>query len=203
MPGERVNMSLKINLHFLLWNFGLAKAETQTTDAERDCIAKHAAGKRCLAEIGVWHGVTTCRIRKAMSPAATLFAVDPFSKGKLGFSVQRMIAQREVGRVPNGTVVFLRMKGDEAASGLAGKCKVDFVFIDGDHSYEGLQSDWNGWAKLISVGGVIALHDSRSTPTRAIDDGGSVIFTHEVILNDPQFEVLETVDSLTVLKRKQ
>jgi len=190
------------NLHFFLWSLGLAPPETQTTEAERDCIERHASGKSSLAEIGVWHGVTTCRIRRAMSPEGTLFAVDPFPRSKLGFSKQMIIAQREVGKVSNGRVVWLRMSGMEAASSLLGIQSVDFAFIHGDHSFQGLEADWNGWTKLLSQGGVIALHDSRSTPDRPIEGAGSVRFTREIILDDPGFEVIEEVDSLTVLRHR-
>jgi hypothetical protein len=30
---------------------------------------------------------------------------------------------------------------------------VDFVFIDGDHSYDGLRADWLGWSMLVMPGG--------------------------------------------------
>jgi hypothetical protein len=48
---------------------------------------------------------------------------------------------------------------------------------------------------------VVALHDSRPTPSRPIDDAGSVRFTRDVILADPRYEVADLVDSLTILRR--
>src|ERR1700722_10267293 len=101
--------------HFLKWQVGLARAETQTTKAERDCLAVHAAGKCCLVEIGVWHGVTTGRLRAAMAPDGVLYAVDPYPVGQLGVSFQMWIARREVGRVSNGRIEWRRMTGAEAA----------------------------------------------------------------------------------------
>ncbi len=190
--------------HLGLWWLGWAKAEAQTTEAERDCMARHANGKKKLAEIGVWHGVTTCRLRRAMAPEGILVAVDPYPLGKLGFSAQRIIAHREVSRVSGGTVNWLRTTGSDAALELSrtNSPTFDFVFVDGDHSYEGLQADWEGWAKLIAPGGIIALHDSRSSPSRQIpDDVGSVHFTRDVIERDSRFQVIETIDSLTVLQR--
>jgi predicted O-methyltransferase YrrM len=78
---------------------------------------------------------------------------------------------------------------------------VDFVFIDGDHSEHGLLADWQAWSPLVEPGGIVALHDSRSTLERPIDDAGSVKVTKEVILRDSRFSVVDTVDSLTVLRR--
>jgi predicted O-methyltransferase YrrM len=193
---------MKVLSHFVLWRLGLAGAETQTTHAERDCLVRHASGRKRLAEIGVWHGVTTCRLRQAMAPDATLFAIDPYPRGRLGFSMQLVIAHREVFRTSNGSVQWVRKTGAAAAKALSGAKTFDFVFIDADHTYEGLQADWTGWSPLLEIAGVIALHDSRSTQQRPIDDAGSVGFTREVVLKDQRFEVIDTVDSLTVLRRK-
>jgi predicted O-methyltransferase YrrM len=190
---------VKVLTHYVAWAVGLASADTQTTPAERDCLARHARGRRRLVEIGVWHGVTTKRLRAAMHPDGVLTAVDPFPEGRLGFSVQQRIAQREVGAVPNGRVTWSRTTGADAARAHA---LVDFVFIDGDHSEEGLLADWHAWSPLIEPGGIVSLHDSRSTPDRPIDDAGSVKVTNEVILRDARFDVIDTVDSLTVLRRR-
>ena len=41
---------------------------------------------------------------------------------------------------------------------VAGK-KLDFLFIDGDHSYVGVRKDFEMYSSLVRKGGVIALHD--------------------------------------------
>lgn len=35
----------------------------------------------------------------------------------------------------------------------------DFLFIDGDHSYEGVKADYERYAPLVRAGGLIAFHD--------------------------------------------
>jgi predicted O-methyltransferase YrrM len=35
----------------------------------------------------------------------------------------------------------------------------DFIFIDGDHSYNGARYDWDTYGPLVGPGGVIAFHD--------------------------------------------
>jgi predicted O-methyltransferase YrrM len=37
--------------------------------------------------------------------------------------------------------------------------KIDFAFIDGDHTYEGVKSDFSLYSPLLKKGGIIALHD--------------------------------------------
>jgi predicted O-methyltransferase YrrM len=191
--------------HFVKWKFGLAPAEAVTTGAEAEALTRHARGKKRLAEIGVWQGGTTKRLREAMAPDATLFAVDPFPRGRLGFSTHLSIATREVASLSNGSIVWIRKTAKDAASDpqVLAAGGFEFVFLDALHTYEGLREDWTAWSPLVAPGGVIAIHDSRSTPGGHSEDVGGVQFTSDVILKDPRFEVAEAVDSLTVLLRKR
>lgn len=196
---------MRVLTHFLLWNAGLARAETQTSESERACLARHAAGRRRLVEVGVWHGVTTCRLRRAMNAEGILFGVDPYPPGRLGFSAQRVIARREVEKSSGGEVRWLRLTGVDAARLLIEACEppLDFVFIDGDHSYEGLRGDWEAWSGLVAPGGVVALHDSCSSAEREIEDAGSVRYTRDVVRRDARYELAEVIDTLTVMRRKE
>jgi predicted O-methyltransferase YrrM len=132
-----------------------------------------------------------------MSDDGVLFAVDPYPTGRLRFSPQRVIALREVARVRRGRVEWLRMKGKDAAAHCS---NIDFLFIDGEHSYDGLRGDWEAWSGLVTRGGIVALHDSHSSAERDLEGVGSVTYTQEVILSDPRFELVEVVDTLTVLR---
>ncbi|WP_255150141.1 class I SAM-dependent methyltransferase [Halorarius halobius] len=42
---------------------------------------------------------------------------------------------------------------------VVGENKVDFLFIDGDHSYEGVKSDFQMYKNLMSDDGLVAFHD--------------------------------------------
>jgi predicted O-methyltransferase YrrM len=189
--------------HFLRWTIGLAKATSGTSELERDCLARHAADKRVVAEVGVWHGLTTCRLLKAMNRDGRLFAIDPYQPGRLGVSFARIIAEREIRPHALGRVHWLRMTGVAAAKSLSKELdQIDFLFLDGDHSYEGLRDDWEAWAPALRPGATMALHDSRSTPERPIDEAGSVRFTREVVIVSPHFEVIDELESLTILRKR-
>lgn len=195
---------MRPSVHFARWLVGAAEPETQTTAAERSCLCRYAAAARVVVEIGAWHGVTTAQLKGALPAGAKIFAVDPYFPGRLGFSFQKIIAAREVRRSAGlATVSFVRCTGVEAAALFAGqRGAVDLVFVDGDHSYEGISADWHSWSPLIRRGGYVALHDSRSTCERDIHDAGSARFTREVILTDPAWRELEAVDSLTVVQKR-
>ena len=193
---------MRVATHFALWAVGLARAETQTTEAERRALEQAVLGRRRVVEIGIWHGVTTARLKAAMDAHGILYAVDPFKPGRLGVSFQAFIARREVARARGATVRWVRKTGVDAAPIIAADGPVEAVFIDGDHSYEGLESDWLAWSDRVARGGVIALHDSVSTPNRPIDDAGSVRFTRERVMVDPRFERAGLVDSVTLWRRR-
>lgn len=38
--------------------------------------------------------------------------------------------------------------------------KIDFLFIDGDHSYDGVSKDFNLYSTIMNEGGIIAIHDT-------------------------------------------
>ena len=190
------------SIQYVQYRLGLAAASTQTSEAERACLRRHAAKKTRLVEIGVWHGVNTKAFREAMSPEGVILAVDPFQRfffGIRGFGWARRIAHREVEKTSNGRVVWIERLGKEVPSlaEVQPFLPVDFLFIDGDHSYEGLRDDWQAWKNHVAAGGIVALHDSRCR-----NGCGSERFTRDVILEDAGFEQVEAIDSLTVLRRK-
>ena len=57
---------------FLLQLLHIKSAMSQTTESERACLSRYASGKIKLVEVGVFQGVTTRVLRKAMDPSATL-----------------------------------------------------------------------------------------------------------------------------------
>jgi len=70
--------------HYLLWSMGLARATTQTSDAERLALraTQHRSG--CLAEIGVWHGEPPASFARPWPLMACCTRFDPFPLGGLG-----------------------------------------------------------------------------------------------------------------------
>jgi predicted O-methyltransferase YrrM len=65
------------------------------------------------------------------------------------------------------------------------------LFIDGDHSYEGVRRDWELYSPLVRPGGLIALHDIVEGPEWAV--GEVPRFWREV--RDTLDDVVELVES--------
>ena len=186
------------SLHYLSWLIGLSGAVTQTTEAERECLVRHASGRKALVEIGVFEGVTTYVLREAMAHDGVLYAVDPFFRGRLGVSFQERIARREVARSTRGRVEWVRTTGVASARDpRLLDTAVDFVFVDGDHTWEAIEGDWNAWNGKVVPGGIIAFHDSRESQREAPE-----LFVEQVVAADPRFELVDVEFRLTVFKRR-
>jgi predicted O-methyltransferase YrrM len=37
--------------------------------------------------------------------------------------------------------------------------QIDMLFIDGDHTYEGVKMDWEMYSQLVRPGGLVVFHD--------------------------------------------
>lgn len=190
--------------HYIKYKLGISPAYTQTSEKEQECLRKYATGKKRLAEIGVFEGVNTKNFRSVMDDNGVILAIDPYPRsffGIFGFGWIRRIAHEEVGKVQRGSVIWIENLGNLAIKDEQAQCylPLDFIFIDGDHSYEGIKGDWEAWSDSIVSGGIVALHDSVNCKQANV---GSEIFTQEVIKKDPRFTFIESVDTLTILTRK-
>ena len=183
-------------LHWIKYHLGLEPAATQTTDAERSAIRKHARDCRCIVEIGVFEGVTSLVLREAMSKEGVLHCVDPFFKGSLGISYGFSISRKEIAKSPNGSIRFIPLLSHEAAR--SWKAPIDMIFFDGDHSDDGVRQDWADWSPHVIPGGFAAFHDSVAPEMTS----GPPALLREICATDPAFELVCQVDSLSILRRR-
>jgi predicted O-methyltransferase YrrM len=115
-------------------------------------------------EIGTCTGGTlfmTCRVA---DPNATVISVDlPGGRFGRGYLWPRKFIYRKFAK--NRQALHLLRKNshdhetfDLVRSLLGGHC-LDFLFIDGDHTYEGVRTDFEMYAPLVRKGGIVAFHD--------------------------------------------
>lgn len=190
-------------LHALKYLFRLEQPETQTTLLEQELLEHYAQGAKTVVEIGVFEGVNSANIIQAMASEGTFWGIDPFFPGKLGVSYSEWIAKSWVNRhKPKPKVKFIKKLSFVAVNDVPND--LDFIFIDGDHSLEGIAKDWEDWSKKVRVGGIIALHDT-SVPNHnpSVANLGSYKYFNEHIKFDAHFKIVDSCDSLNVLKRVQ
>ncbi|MDW8311093.1 MAG: class I SAM-dependent methyltransferase, partial [Verrucomicrobiales bacterium] len=161
----------------------LIRPVSSTTKAELQCLERHARGKALAVEIGTAQGVSAVRIARALAPGGRLVCVDPYSEE----NPNAQICRRELARWGVlGRVTFLRGRSVEMAAQIPRGC--DFMFVDGDHSYEGLQADWGIVLECLAVDGIACFHDTSVPVEEPHRQPGSVRFFNEVIRRHPGFE---------------
>jgi cephalosporin hydroxylase len=118
---------------------------------------------RVIGEIGADMGATLYLWSKILPPNGRLVSIDlPRLYRK---SVNRFIKSF----FPRQRINFIREDSHstrclQQVGGILQGEKIDFLFIDGDHSYEGVKNDFAMYAPFVKPGGLIAFHDI------AIDD---------------------------------
>ena len=112
-----------------------------------------------VLEIGSYRGGTLRLWCNVATPTAVVISVDlPAEYGGATTDVLEAVAR------PRQRLTVLRRDSQQESTraaveeALAGK-QLDFVMIDGDHTYDGVRRDFELYAPLVRDGGLIAFHD--------------------------------------------
>jgi cephalosporin hydroxylase len=120
---------------------------------------------RRVLEIGTARGGTLYLWTQAAADDAVIVSVD-LPGGDFGGAYPRcrMPFYREFAR-PGQTMHLLRADSHqpqtrEQVQSLLHSAPLDFLFIDGDHTYEGVRQDFEMYSPLVRSGGLVAFHDT-------------------------------------------
>ena len=178
---------------------GLRPPTAEHTAAEGGLLQRYARGRRSIVEIGVAEGGSAWEMRSVMAPAGILYLIDPYSLSRVGrLSPKRLVAHRLVGAVRRGRVVWIELPSQRACQGWC--AEIDFLFIDGDHAYEAVRADWEGWTPHLASAGHVALHDASLRASWTTTRDGPVRLVEE-LRGGREWQVVQEVDSLVVLRR--
>ncbi len=174
---------------------------SQTISSELQTLSKYARGRERALEIGSYQGVSAAFIAGALRAEGRVYCVDPWLDTPRGSrNPCYLIFERHLHRLGLwDKIAVLRGYSSEIVDQIPND--LDFIFVDGDHSWAGLAADWQIVKSRLGTGGVVCLHDTlipTSEPWRTLE---SVRFFDEVITKDPDFRVVEQVHSMTVLAR--
>ncbi|MGB9756361.1 MAG: class I SAM-dependent methyltransferase, partial [Candidatus Bathyarchaeales archaeon] len=73
--------------------------------------------------------------------------------------------------------------------GILNEKELGFLFIDGDHTYEGVKKDFEMYGKLVGEGDIIAFHDIVPGPPESV--GGVPRFWDEIKHNFSHVELVK------------
>lgn len=184
--------------HTAFGALGLRPAVAQHSEAEATLLQRWGAGRRSLVEIGVAEGGSAWDVRTVMDPQGTLVLIDTYPK-VAGLNLSSIIARRLVNSVPRGEVEWIRAYSTEAVVGWSRP--IDFLLIDGDHSYEATKRDFEDWSAHVEPEGVIAFHDALLDAPWMTEDFGSARFVAELRESDSPWRLVDHADSMAVFRR--
>lgn len=126
-------------------------------------ILQEAAPQRSL-EIGTNYGGTLFLLCTLSPPGAKIISVDlPLGRFGGGYPRRKMPLYRKFPK--RGQALYLLRADSHALETqkrvvrvLEGE-QLDYLFLDGDHTYDGVKRDFEMYSPLVRSGGIVALHD--------------------------------------------
>lgn len=121
---------------------------------------------KSIIEIGTANGGTLFLFSKVAAPGAVLISLD--------LRNQKYRRPLYLKFSENGQQIHLLRANSHENSTLERTKQilpygtVDFLFIDGDHTYEGVKRDFEMYSPLVKDGGIIAFHDIVKFPPREV-----------------------------------
>ena len=108
-------------------------------------------GPIVAAEIGIEHGTSAMAMIQNYESIEQYYCIDPWRGRDEKYERVKVLLES------TGKATVLRMTSDEAVNHVPNN--LDFVYIDGDHSYEQVLRDLENWVPKIRSGGIISGHD--------------------------------------------
>lgn len=143
--------------------------EAVQVESEIRSLAEHVerSDPSRILEIGTRHGGTLYVWARYLNEVEHIISLDlPGADFGGGYKESKIPLYEEF--APDKEMDFLRANShkpetyDRVADLSEGE--VDFLFIDGDHTYEGVKQDFEMYKRLVSDGGLIAFHDIVERP---------------------------------------
>jgi predicted O-methyltransferase YrrM len=141
---------------------------------------------RTVLEIGTANGGTLFLLTRVAAPDARLVSID-LRHGQFGggYPAWRAPLYRSFARDAQRVELVVgdshEPRTREHVNRLLDGRALDLLFVDGDHSYEGVKQDFADYAPSVRPGGLVAFHDIvPSGPRKHGDPGGVPTFWREL-----------------------
>ena len=137
-------------------------------------ISKSLKNSSVIVEIGAFKGKSTCFIAEGIgSRRIQFFTIDTWYNDTMQEGRQDVFIDFLKNIEPyKDKIRPLRGYSYEVIRNWPQQRKIDFLWIDGDHSYEGVKRDIQDWFPLVKKNGFVCFHDYRDAPgvKKAVDE---------------------------------
>ncbi len=149
--------------------FDRGARESITTPQQKIILSLFAIQKKdgVIIELGSWTGGGVLLMAPFLTRDAVYHAVDTFDAENMPDKyVQNYLKGRKhidvfkenIAPVSRKVVMHQGLT-DDVVKSWPRSLLADLLFIDADHSYEGVSSDWRNWSPFVKKGGIIVFHD--------------------------------------------
>ena len=159
------------------------------------------SGARTAIEIGRYKGGGTFAVAAGMGKDGTLWSIDDGSL-EVAWGRDERVApyDDQIRDLCRRFALDVRLLVGDSRTLELDVDDVDLVFIDGDHTYEGVKSDFERWGKRVRVGGHVLLDDAYPLGQyrRGCENIQRVV---QEALDEGDFRLVKAVDRLAHLER--
>lgn len=150
-----------------------------------------------ILEIGTAGGGSLFMLSQVCSKDSVMISIDlPYGKFGGGYPEDRIHVYKALARAKQ-KIKLIREDSHNIdtynkVAQLLDDQKLDLVFIDGDHSYDGVKRDFELYSKLLNKNGIIAFHDIVNGTIENV--GGVPKFWSEIKEKNKHIEFVESWD---------
>lgn len=140
-----------------------ARVAQDVKEAEAFCDFISDVNPDVYVEIGVRHGWTYYLVSKVVKKTTLMIAIDLPGIFPWGDEGSEKVFEKVLATIPFANVIYANSQDETTKSALEELTNaVDFLFIDGDHKYQGVKKDWELYSPLVK--GHVAFHDIKARP---------------------------------------
>jgi len=179
-----------------------ANIHSDSHKKEMECHYKYYKNaSSCIVEIGVLNGDTAKQF--AANVSCPVYGIDPIIPDSMNPNL--LGSEELIKQSCKNYSNYIFIKDYSYNVSKSWNKEVDYIFIDGDHTYPAVKKDFEDWIKFVKIGGHISFHDScvyrKNIYGAGVGCHGPSIFVEELIKGHPQVEYVESVWSLSVFKK--
>lgn len=144
----------------------ILRGNRMTSATELRCLSQLAASVRkgCIVEVGSYRGASTAALAAGAKDDVAVYAVEPHEEfvgllgGQFGPADRAAFFRRMLRTGHYQSVRLVNLPSHVAAAGW--EHPVGLLWIDGDHTYDGVRRDFEAWRVHLTDTTIIAFHDS-------------------------------------------
>jgi predicted O-methyltransferase YrrM len=171
-------------------------------DARNDEYLTHSRiSKDCklgIVEIGVLYGETS-KVLAESNPSIQVFGVDPMIPDSMNSDLIGNL--NKIKENTKNCQNFTLIKDYSFNVIKEWDKPFDYIFIDGDHTYEATKKDYEDWFPKLATGGLISFHDSTMNRGNIRYWPGPSKLADDMIKNDKRVQFIESIGRLTIFKK--